>query len=219
MSKTPADGIAVTHNSVSGVHRPRARSRGLVGPAGGLLLSGTLAVLLFAAAAPQFAAAVGQTGRPGVDATVLACPGPGGTGPACTVSVPRDGHSVALPLDHARWLFPEPGDAVRVVVDEADRAAPAGWAPWLAAGALLALGLIMLGSAVRWGRTVLSRAVAELSEYADSGAGSRAARPYDVRGVDPYHVRGVDPYDARGVDPYDVRGDDPRDRPGRHSAA
>lgn len=156
-----------------GVHRPRTGGPGLVGPVVALAASAVLSVLLLALAVPQLAATARQAGRPGTDAVVIACPPSGGSRGLCSVRVARGGHDV-VPLEHAALLFPEPGDALPVVIEQARSAdgtpyavaEPAGWRPWAVSGALLFAMLVTVRMALSWGRRVLDRVAREVPDGA-----------------------------------------------------
>lgn len=174
----------MTPGPVTGVHRPRPRG-GLAGAALALVISGALLGLLIAAAVAQIAAAVEATGRPVADATVVACPPPGGTGGPCTVRIARDGHDADLLLTRAELQFPELGDRLDVAPAPDGTARPAGWRPWAAAGGLL----VLLGgvgrAALHWARRALEAATPELPEglaWARLIAEGGATTPYGAAG-------------------------------------
>ncbi len=130
------------------VHR-RSRTNALTYQAVALAGVAVLTMLLWVVTLPQVTLAVAQSGREGIDAHVVDCPPAGYPAEPCVVRVTPHDHDLEVPLIHPGFFAPEVGDLLTVALD-VDRggkvATPSGVRPWLEAGALLVLAVVL----TRW---------------------------------------------------------------------
>lgn len=155
----------------------------------GLVVAAAVSLVLWAAALPLAVSAVGQAGRPGVEAEVVTCSQPGGMSGPCDIRFPRgglsaEGVSVAagaqVPLSSPGLFRPEVGDRLEVRLDQDGTAYPVGVHLWLDVAVHLALAVFVTGWVAFWGARVM-RALTPVGAQATTSAGGVG---YDDRRLD-----------------------------------